>query len=307
MAAKRLMSGLTFITAGLILLANTTGALPWSVWWSIATLWPLLLVAAGIDILGRSTGSTALRVLGSLVVIGGLVYGAMTGVSGARVPALFGARNGQEFSHAAAHDPSLTFGVAKIDVGLSKLTVKAGGDLASATGRTPFGRPTFELKSTNRQAGLADVTISSGNGNGIVAVPGPSDSFMDVTLDRTVRWDLTVNAGLSDTTLDLSQIKLGSLTADMGLSNSTITFGVDARDATIRGGLSAMKLRVPASTAVEVDVSNGLGGVRFSPGWTRVSGDAFDGVWRTPGFDTASAKLTIRIQAGFSSIDVQRY
>ncbi len=320
MAAKRVLPGLTVITIGLILLANTTGALPWSVWWSILMLWPLLLVAAGIDILGRSVGSTALRVLASLVVIGGLAYGALTGVNGVRVPVLFGARTGQAFSHAAAHDPTVTFGVARIDAGLSRLTLKAGDDLASANGRTPFGKPAFEVKGGTPRSSVvptnpgdnggvaADVSISSGNGNGVVAVPGPTDSFMDVTLDRSVLWEtLTLNAGLSDTTLDMSGLKVGSLTADMGLSNSTITFGPETRDATIKGGLSSMTLRVPASMAVEVDASNGLGSIRFDNGWTRVSGGTFDGVWRTDGFDAASAKLTIHLEAGLSSVDVQRY
>lgn len=314
MGAKRVFEGLTLVTVGVILLANTSGALPWSVWWNILMLWPLLLVAAGIDILGRSVGSTALRVLASLVVIGGLVYGAMTGVNGLSVPVLVAPRAGQPFSHAEAHDPAVTEGAAKIDAGLGKLTLMGGDVLASANGRTPFGRPKFDARVTPRvrrgvlaNDEVADVAISSGSGRGMIAVPGPASSFMDVTLDRSVLWDIEVNAGLSDATLDLSGMKVRSVSADMGLSNATVTFGEGTQAATIKGGLFSVKLRVPRASGVEVSATNGLGSMRFADGWTRVSGSALDGVWRTAGFDTALSRLTIHLEAGLSSVDVERY
>ena len=44
---KKALNGVTVIVVGGILLANTTGYLPWGVWWGIFSLWPLLVVAVG--------------------------------------------------------------------------------------------------------------------------------------------------------------------------------------------------------------------------------------------------------------------
>ena len=54
MDVRKVFSGLNIIVVGVILLANTLGYLPWSVWWTILSLWPLLLVAAGLDVLGSA-------------------------------------------------------------------------------------------------------------------------------------------------------------------------------------------------------------------------------------------------------------
>ena len=73
---KRVFDGLSLIAIGFVLLACTTGYLHWSVWISIFSLWPLLLVSAGIDIIGKATDRDWLRALSSVVFIGGLLYGA---------------------------------------------------------------------------------------------------------------------------------------------------------------------------------------------------------------------------------------
>jgi hypothetical protein len=55
---NKAVEGLTLVAVGLIFLGNTTGALPWSVWISIFSLWPLLLVAAGVDLIGKGLVNT---------------------------------------------------------------------------------------------------------------------------------------------------------------------------------------------------------------------------------------------------------
>lgn len=91
MDVRRAFSGLNVIAIGLILLANTLGYLPWSVWWNILSLWPLLLVAAGLDILGKAFGWQWVRALSGLVVLAGLVFGALVLPEGAMgtVPTLW--------------------------------------------------------------------------------------------------------------------------------------------------------------------------------------------------------------------------
>ena len=51
MKANKIISGLTLLLIGIILLANTLNILEWSVWLNIIKLWPLLLVSWGISLI----------------------------------------------------------------------------------------------------------------------------------------------------------------------------------------------------------------------------------------------------------------
>ncbi|GAB4308291.1 MAG: hypothetical protein Kow0097_08810 [Candidatus Bipolaricaulota bacterium] len=61
---------LVLIAAGVILLLNNLGHLPWSVWGTLARLWPVLLIALGLDILfGRSALRWALSAAIAVLVL----------------------------------------------------------------------------------------------------------------------------------------------------------------------------------------------------------------------------------------------
>jgi hypothetical protein len=307
-ALKRVFNGLTVVVIGFILLANTTGALPWTVWWNILLLWPLLIVALGIDILGRSLGSTVLRVLGSLVVIAGLLYGALSGSGRVPLPVFaIGQQRQQTFAFA---EPPGTASTGRVSVqgGLSRLTLRDGTDLASVRGTSPFGAPGFHVTTSGA---AADVSITSADGRGGIVFPSSARSFLDVTLGRPVRWDdVRVDAGASDIDLDLSSLLVQRLEANVGLSNTTITFGSETKDAqaTVEGGLSSFRLRVPRSLGVELAVQNGLGSVDPRGGWQRTSGNGpFDGTWRSDGYDSSASKLRLVVQTGLSSVVVERF
>ena len=50
MSWQRLINGLIIIIIGAILLANTNGYLPWSVWHTALNYWPLLIVGLGVQV-----------------------------------------------------------------------------------------------------------------------------------------------------------------------------------------------------------------------------------------------------------------
>jgi len=64
----RVMDGIGTMLIGLVFLGNTLGYIEWSVWWVLLSLWPVLLVAAGIAIIGKGIGQQWLRALAPLVI-----------------------------------------------------------------------------------------------------------------------------------------------------------------------------------------------------------------------------------------------
>ncbi|MFA6393700.1 MAG: DUF5668 domain-containing protein [Patescibacteria group bacterium] len=69
--------GVAILFAGIILLLNTLGVIPWEIWNYIWVFWPALLILAGIKILlGHAPGAGALLFLASLAVYGFIIiYG----------------------------------------------------------------------------------------------------------------------------------------------------------------------------------------------------------------------------------------
>lgn len=64
----RVMDGIGTVLIGLVFLGNTLGYIEWSVWFVLLTLWPVLLIAAGISIIGKGIGQQWLRALAPLVI-----------------------------------------------------------------------------------------------------------------------------------------------------------------------------------------------------------------------------------------------
>ena len=64
----RVMDGFGTVLIGLVFLGNTLGYIAWSVWFVLLTLWPVLLIAAGISIIGKGIGQQWLRALAPLVI-----------------------------------------------------------------------------------------------------------------------------------------------------------------------------------------------------------------------------------------------
>ena len=74
------------IGLGVVLLMNTLGLWPWSVWWTIIRLWPILLVAAGLDlVLGRrSIWGSLLALVLTLAILAGVLWLFRTGIVAGR-------------------------------------------------------------------------------------------------------------------------------------------------------------------------------------------------------------------------------
>lgn len=306
-SVKTLTEGLSTIAFGLILLGQMLGYLAWDVWLNILRLWPLLLVALGLEIAGKGLKNEWVRALGNVVVIGGLAYGAlvMTGTGGWPITVI-PAGESEPFEFSTAADTRVTEGSARVEGGVGRLTLQAGSDLVAADGRSPF-EPVYQVDAGGRSA---EVEIGLGSHSW-----GPADSNteLDVTLSRDVLWDLGVSAGVTDYDLDLSGLMLSTLVLDAGVSDGTVTLGAsDAGEANeaipveIESGVSALRIRVPEGDDVRVTIQEGLTGVTMRGAWDR-SGESGTKVYESDGFSEAGAFWDIEIQAGIGGITVEYY
>ncbi len=307
MTLNRVFEGFTVVAIGVILLLNTTGFLPWSVWLHVLMLWPLLLVAAGLELIGKAVDAAWLRVLSSVFVLGGLLVGAFALPAMGDTPGWTRhvAGSGTPFDVRVPLERGVREGGAHIEGAVGSYALSAGDDLVSVRGRSPFGAPRVD---TSVEAGRARVDVSGPEGPRIW-VPGVrAFTRMDVTLARDVRWDLSLDSGVVDVDADLSGLQVRSLTVDSGVSQVAVRLGDVPRGKAevpvhIRGGVANFVLRVPAGIGVRVDADAGLSNVDVARDIPRVAGERH---WQNDAF-TEAGGYRIRLETGVSNVRIETY
>ncbi|MDO8964278.1 MAG: hypothetical protein Q7W30_07300 [Coriobacteriia bacterium] len=301
---NRVFDGLSLVALGGVLLACTTGYLPWAVWVSIISLWPLLLVSAGLDLIGKATDRDWLRALSSVVFIAGLLYGALVMPAGSWGPSRMIGSGGPVYSHSVPHDAAVTEGTAKIQAVATRMTLVAGPRLASIRGEAPAGAAP-ELRTTSSD-GVADVRVEGPGGT--ITIVGPSTrNRLDIELDRDVRWKmLEIDAAAAQSDIDVSGLRVDRLTIDAGASDARITVGENTPSIVVSAGAANVTVRVPKSARVMMNLSGALTAPGMPADFTRTHGNGFigDAVWTGDG---SGASIDIAVHAGVASVSVQRY
>jgi len=307
---KRAAEGVGSIAVGLVLLGNTFGFIPWTVWLTMLSLWPLLLVGLGIELLGRGLHLNWLRALSNVFLTLGLLYGVFVlgpGWTGGGLP-VFGvsAPASANYSMSAPHEAALTEGDAAIKVGAVRLTVAGGDQRATCSGRAGSGQePGWR---TGTVAGAASVTITDPTGR-VVYLPSV-DRNLDVTLDRGVVWrNLRLDVGAVQADADLSELAVKALDVNVGASEMKLRIGSNAKDVkvAISGGATSVTLFVPANAEVTLDARSGLSSVSVPASFRRLSGFPGFGqsTWKSDG--SGGPRIAVAMNSGVTNLIVETY
>lgn len=305
---NRFFDGLVTVTIGVILLGNTTGYLSWGVWWQILMLWPVLLISAGLGILGKATGQEWVRVLGTIAVLAAFAYAAVTSYTGMTIQPVMGTPSGQEFTFSepqgSTDEATLT-----MKSGVGELTVDDGTGLVRIDGVTPFGDPTF---SVDRSGSSADVRFNLTEQDSFMLYPGSPSARVDTELGSDVEWDVNIDSGVSRLDADLSGVPVSRLTLKTGVSDNTVRLGevpagVDEARASFQSGVSSVRVFVPADAEVRVESDSGLTGHQISSDFVSKGG----GRWETEGYEAARSAgrpvWVISVKSGVGSFILDTY
>jgi phage shock protein C len=295
------LDSLTTVFVGCLLLANMLGYLPWSIWLSILSLWPLLIIAIGVSIVGRGLQMTWIRALAQLIIAGGLAYGAFVmtpGVVGFPVYLTWPGGATTSFASSVPHDPAATSGTVEITGGATHAEMSSGSELASIVGSAPTSaQPVLTARVTGGRAAVQLMTQPPGlpvhafNGN------------VRMKIDRAVRWDrVAVTTGFSSGVLDLTDLNVGAVSLSGGVSDQRVVLGEKSPtvNVDVSGGVANVTIGVPANARVTVDVTGGLVNVA-APGFDRTSGGfLFGGTYARAG--TGGPDIRVNVSGGLSNV-----
>lgn len=290
-----LFGPILLIGLGLLLLLSNLGVLTVDVWQMLFRFWPVILIAAGLDILfGRRSG------IGALIAVVVLVL-----VIGSSLPWAGGVTAGstelrpiqQELAGAERADIRIAAGVSSLTIGSTPdRTLLASGSIR------PLRNERIE-ESFRQQGDRAIYTIrSEGPALSLPVWNWQGQGRWDLQLTSAVPLDLEISTGVGEATLNLEQLQLSALQINSGVGQTEVTLpGRGNFQGEISGGVGQLTVLVPDTLAVQITANAGLGSVD-------VRGDfARDGsVYTSPGYERADGRVQLTVSGGVGSVTIRQ-
>ena len=283
------------IALGVLLLLQTTGALPWDLWLSIWRWWPVLIIALGINIAfaGRMpwlAGSLIAIMLIAAVGIGIAI--SYEPWSGAETVATLE----EPLDRVESVNVSISLGAGSLVVGAlpADSSNLVEGELRSFGGSEARA---FVKRSGDR----AEIRFSTGGFN--FNFFGGSDRRWEVWLSPRPRASIDVDAGASDLFLDLSDMNVSDLSIDGGASDIEILAPKDAGHVNIDidVGAADVDIVIPELVSARIDADVVVGDLSIDEARFPKTGD----VYMSRDFSTSANRVDLEIDAGASSIEVR--
>ena len=291
------------VGVGLYLLAHNFGWIETSPWKAMATLWPLFLVAIGLDmLLGRARSWVVLVVAGLFTLTCLVLFHTDSIVHRAFRDQ---PREEKTFEVLLKESPA---GVVDLDLDLGELTLGALPDgsplLAQGKVRTdPDGR--LEVDDATGDAGTkVAIRFDQRRHGPRIDIPGfEQEREMDLLLSRSVPLELKIdlNAGTGD--LDLSSLRVRKLEADLNAGTGTVRLspGITAGAADFQVNVGTLELILPAGCAARLIAEGGLSTVDVDETRFPQAG----GEYRSTDWDTAACKWDLSVRGNLSTLTVK--
>jgi len=301
---------LVFISAGVMLLLVNLGYLPRQSWAVVWRLWPVLLIALGIDVLfGRRSVFGA--VFGGLLIL--LLFGGVVAV-------VFFARNipglaeitrppDVHIRHIAYELGDVERAAVEIDWSSMPGSLGALDDSPNLIEGTIAyrGELIFDVYVDGDQADVDLDSHFSGSGTWPFGYAGRQDHRWDVELSPNVPLDLTLDAGSGSFDFDLSDLQVSDLFLDAGSGAGNLILPPDSTfDARIEGGSGALVITLPDGVGARVVLDSGSGSFDPDGRFRLVDGERDDdSVWETDDYDSDGYVIELTIDQGSGSIRVR--
>jgi len=288
-----LVGPIILIGLGVIFLLNNLGLLSWSIWGTLLRLWPILLVAAGLDlILGRRSiwGSLAALLL-TLAILGGALWVSGTGVGAGRqvrseeiVQPLDGAEQAELV----------------VDPGIGTLRIEAGLDATNlAEGTVDLARREELITSFDVEGGTATFVVETDTRSfGPFAVGWGAQRLWDLRLSPDVALHLETELGLGETVIDLTGLVIESLSVEQGLGQARVVLPDEGQfEARIEGAIGQTIVVIPEGMAARIRLDTGISG-RQVPDEYRCEED----VCVSPDYETADHRVDLEVSQAIGNL-----
>ncbi len=298
------------IGVGLIWLLASLGLIPPANFSALVSLWPLLLIVIGLDLLiGRR--SPVASVLIGLIALAVVIFVLMS------APALNLPTGGVMQTRTIA-EPLTGAASAEVELNLTSMPTR----LYALDDSQDLLRAEIDYY------GTLDYTVTGDSVRRISLEQRSDNSGLRITFDPSARWDiglspavpidLSIDGGSGSADIDLTGVELDSLWFDQGSGSFDVVLPMSPQEyeVTAVGGSGSLEIDLPEQTSLTLRLDGqsgsirltlpdnagirlevldaGSGSVNFPASLERVSGgEDKEGIWESPGYDSAVYKLLI--------------
>ncbi len=300
---------IVLIVSGILLLLSNLGYLPEPSWNLLWRLWPVILIALGLDVLiGRRSVAGAI-ISGVLIFV--LIGGVILAVFFARnIPLLADLARRPKIEHESISHPLDDIDTASVNIDFSSLR----GRLTSLDdspnlieGEIDYhGSLIFDV-TTDDERVMVDLdsvgTTTVFNFN----FDEEDRGVWDVGLHRDVAYDLNLDGGSGQLTLDLSELSITDFEFDQGSGSTELSLPERSSfSGKIDGGSGRLHIQLPDDVGLRVELDDGSGAFRTDARFVLVSGDPDnDSIWETEDYDNADYQIDLEIDQGSGSIVIE--
>ena len=275
------------IGAGTFLLLNYFGPQAWISWTQVIQLWPIILIAVGIDIMfkGESGWNILLGVVLTVLLVGGAIWFAS---SEYKVAA--------DYSdiHETYSSSEVTSSGIDLSLGLGELILSD----TSSPGVLIEGKITpGDFKKNIDDKGI---NISYQLENNVPSIY-PNTSRWELGLADDLKLDLSVNNGVGEVFLALENLELKNFDANQSVGRLIIRLPEkSSAEILIKQAVGTIQVVIPENVKVIVDAQNGLSKVDYPPDF-----ELGNGYYGSPGATRSNADLEIVVEQAIGLIKFQ--
>jgi hypothetical protein len=298
MKTSRLFWGLFLLTIGVLVLLEKTGVFvaQWTVAWKF---WPVALIFWGIALL---IGGNIIRLVAAAVAA--LVLGFVL-VSLFNMTWFDGEWNNAPITETQemneSFDPSIKQATFTMESGAGSFSIgDTTAQLVNIKTESSFG--TYRLERDQDAQGVR-VSLEL-DGNHAAWPPGRIRNQVQVALNTAPVWDVRLDVGATKLNCDLQAFRVNRLQVNAGAASIHLTLGDRQPETSVEidAGASSIVLRVPTSAGCEVHLDAPMSSKKL-PGFTMEG----EGRYVTDNFESATQKVHVGVDAGVSSVKVERY
>ena len=302
MNIARIRTGVIFICCGIVLLLNTLDYVSWSVWFKILSLWPVLLIAIGIELIFKKTFLSFLSILSPIILILAILG-----------PVYFGYgewTQGAEFTR--DHKWQKPF---EERIKQAKVTVefKAGElEIKSDTLDLIDARLDYWNKEPE-----CDFFFSDLDSTARIKIKGGRNEWSDwvlkgwkrhqweIGLSNRVPLELELHAKASDAVLNLSDLQVDDLNLILKASDLRIRFGKkEFIKCKLDSDASYIRILIPEETGIKIDSEANLTSTEFSG---EISIYQQNETYTSDNYQSSLYKIDMFLEGSISKLEVVTY
>ena len=285
-----------FIGVGIIFLLSNLGYLSVNTWQMVFTLWPIMLIAIGFDILvgRRSLLLSLLGVVVILIVLAGSLW--IFGVSFTGGNVVSGEQIQQSLNGA-------TRAIIKIESSAGEMQI---GSMSQPDilldGRIPSAEEEKIRSSYTVSNGVGTYRLSDTGAQVFLPTRHAQDWLWDLDITNAIPVDLGLSMGAGSAEAALRDLNLENLTVNLAVGSATVTLpDQGSMEAQLEGAIGHIVIIVPRGVGVQVRADTGLASINVPENYSH-AGD----VYESPGYSSAENRVDIVVSIAIGSVDIRQ-